>query len=101
MSRSEPPGLGRFDYSNVMKPHDGILYLLQRSGSGGEWWVYEDEDMALQAATGYPVGELVEYERAEYEDGWDPGEDGELRAVFIHEFEIGRASCRERVLRLV
>jgi len=43
------------------------------------WYVESDEDIALQEATGYPVGELVSYE----EMGHEEAQHGELIAVFV------------------
>lgn len=76
---TERPDLDVFDWSNIPEPKDGILYLY-RSSVDGFWYVWHDEDMALQDATGYPVGELIEYEEmGDYEDA----EAGELLAIYV------------------
>lgn len=76
--RTRPP-LSAFDLSEINPPKDGILYLY-RCNSSGAWYVEPNEDMAIQEATGYPVGELVEYqEMGDYESG----EWGEIIAVYV------------------
>lgn len=80
-SGTERPSLSSYDWSEIPAPADGILYLAKRRGDGF-WLIYPDGDMALQAATGYPVGELIDYEEmGDYEDA----ERGELRALFVGE----------------
>jgi len=74
-----PPPLSDFDPWKIGQPDDGIVYLYQ-SDVDGFWRVIKDEDFALQEATGYPIGELVEHEeRGDYEDS----ESGELRAIYL------------------
>lgn len=73
------PSLSEFDLSAVSKPTDGILYCYE-SAVDGLWYVTADADVALQEATGYPVGELVEYEA----DGWtDPQEHGKILSMIV------------------
>lgn len=73
------PSVKSFDPWKLPQPDDGIVYLY-RSFVDGFWRVINDEDIALQEATGYPVGELVEQESmGEYDDS----ECGELRAIYV------------------
>lgn len=79
INHSNAPPLDGFDLSNLREPDDGILYLY-RSFVDGFWHIDPDEDMALQEATGHPVGELIEYEEmGDYLDS----EDGELHALYV------------------
>lgn len=75
------PKLSSFDLSPVPEPSDGILYLY-RSSVDRQWYVEADEDMALQEATGYPVGELQEYEAM---GDHESAEDGVLHAIYVGE----------------
>lgn len=76
------PSLSEFDLSEVREPDDGILYLY-RSANDGFWRVVSDADMALQEATGYPVGEIQELEAFSDEDVYTEGEYGEIIAIFV------------------
>lgn len=82
MSSTSPPSLDGFDLSDVREPSDGVLYLY-KSSVDGFWRVESDEDMALQEATGYPVGEIQELEAFGDDDVCPEGEYGELLAVFV------------------
>jgi hypothetical protein len=74
-----PPPLADFDPWKVGQPDDGIVWLY-KSAVDGFWRVIKDEDIALQEATNYPVGELVDQEqRGNYEES----ESGELRAIYV------------------
>ena len=77
---TERPQLSEFDLSKVREPKDGILYLY-RSFVDGFWRVESDEDMALQEASGYPVGEIQELEN--FGEDCREGEYGDLIAVFV------------------
>lgn len=84
------PPLGEFIYRHVPRPKDGILWMY-RSTVDGFWHIDNDADIALQEATGYPVGELVEYEEL---GDYESGETGELRAVFVGEhYEEKKPAC--------
>lgn len=77
---NQAPPLDSFDPWKIREPDDGIVYLY-KSSVDGFWRIIADEDMALQEATGHPVGELVEYEQmGDYEES----EMGELRAIFVN-----------------
>lgn len=76
----ERPILDQFDLSEVSRPSDGVLYLY-RSDNDGFWYVDRCEDLALEGATGYPVGELRDQEG----DEWDANEHGELIALYVGE----------------
>jgi len=80
MTDVDRPELSKFDLSEVREPQDGILYLY-RSFVDGFWRVTSGEDMALQEATGYPVGEIQELEA--YDEDDRAGESGDLIAVYI------------------
>jgi hypothetical protein len=79
MSGTEEPDLRAFDLSDIREPNDGVLYLF-RSSVDGFWHLDSDEDMALQEATGYPAGELQEYEAM---GDHEAAEYGDLLAVFV------------------
>lgn len=78
-TKTDAPPLDQFDLSNLREPDDGILYLY-RSSVDGFWHIDTDEDMAMQEATGYPVGELAEHEEM---GDYDDAEYGELHALYV------------------
>ena len=73
------PPLSDFDPWKVGQPDDGIVWLY-KSAVDGRWRIIKDEDHALQEATNYPVGELVEQEKRGV---YDESESGELRAIYV------------------
>lgn len=81
MSAGSHPPIADYDLSELREPSEGILWVY-RSSVDGFWYIDTDADMALQEATGYPVGELIDYERS---GDYQSGEAGELRAVFVGE----------------
>lgn len=78
--RETSPPLSDSDPWKVGQPDDGIVWLY-KSSVDGFWRIIKDEDHALEEATGYPVGELLEYER--FDGDTDDQEAGELRAISV------------------
>ena len=92
MTAASPPSLGSFDWSGVREPAEGILYLY-KSRVTGFWGVTDDQDMAVQEATGYPVGELQEDEALGDGTG---GEVGHIIALYVGEGP-GEVTRREKL----
>lgn len=77
------PPLSNFDLSGLREPQNGLVYIF-KSAADGFWAITSDPDIAQQDATGYPLGEIVEYE--DYGD-YETGEYGELRALEVADID--------------
>lgn len=78
-AQAQHPRLSEFGAERLGQPGDGIVWLY-KSDIDSSWSIVKDADMALQEATGYPVGELIDHEkRGDYTES----ESGELRAIFV------------------
>ena len=73
------PPLSDYDPWKVGQPEDGVIWQY-KSDVDGLWRIITDEDFALEEATGYPVGELVDQEAM---GDYTESESGELRAIFV------------------
>lgn len=84
-SETDQPALKSFSPWKLSQPEDGIAYIY-RSSVDGFWYIINDEDFALEEATNYPVGELLEYEAM---GDYEPSESGDMRAIFLPKPESG------------
>lgn len=95
--KAQSPPLSDYEPWKIGQPDDGIIWLY-KSDVDGFWRIIQDEDRALEEATGYPIGELRELERmgdSEYI------EYGELRAVFLPPAESKLTSEQEKAVNSI